>query len=163
MRSFTVRQTTRLFSLALLTLALGLVQAQAKTDFSGTWKLNTGKSDFGPMPPPDSMTQKITHQDPSLKANVATTGGPQGDMNYDISYTTDGKECVNTVAGNEFKSTLKWEGDELVVDTKGSFSGTDFTSKDRWTLSADGKTLTRAQHISSAMGEADMKMVFEKQ
>ena len=67
MRSFTIKQTTRLFSLTLLTLALGLVQAQAKTDFSGTWKLNTGKSDFGPMPPPDSMTQKITHQDPSLK------------------------------------------------------------------------------------------------
>ena len=35
MRSFTTRQTTRLFSLALLTLAFGLVQAQAKTDFSG--------------------------------------------------------------------------------------------------------------------------------
>jgi hypothetical protein len=163
MRSFTTKQTTRLFSLTLLTLALGLVQAQAKTDFSGTWKLNTGKSDFGPMPPPDSMTQKITHQDPSLKANVATTGGPQGDMTYDVSYTTDGKECVNHVADNEFKSTLKWDGDELVVDTKGSFGGNDFTSKDRWTLSADGKTLTRAQHVSSAMGEADMKMVFEKQ
>jgi hypothetical protein len=65
MRSFTTKQTTRLFSLALLTLALGLVQAQAKTDFSGTWKLNAGKSDFGPMPPPDSMTEKITHADPT--------------------------------------------------------------------------------------------------
>ena len=80
MRRFTTRLTTRLFSLALLTLAVGLVQAQAKTDFSGTWKLNAGKSDFGPMPPPDSMTEKIAHQDPSLKASVATTGGMQGDM-----------------------------------------------------------------------------------
>jgi hypothetical protein len=163
MRNFTARQAARLFSLALLTLALGLVQAQAKTDFSGTWKINAGKSDFGPMPPPDSMTEKITHQDPSLKANVATTGGPQGDMTYDITYTTDGKECVNRVGDNEFKSTLKWDGDDLVVETKGSFSGTDFTSKDRWTLSGDGKTLTVVRHISSAMGEADMKEVFEKQ
>jgi hypothetical protein len=60
MRSLTTRQTTRLFSLALLTLAFGLVQAQAKTDFSGTWKLNASKSDFGPMPPPDTRTDKIT-------------------------------------------------------------------------------------------------------
>ena len=48
MRSFTTRQTTRLFSLTLLTLALGLGLAQAKTDFSGTWKLNASKSDLVP-------------------------------------------------------------------------------------------------------------------
>ena len=163
MRSFTNRKSTRLFSLTLLTLALGLVQAQAKTDFSGTWKINMGKSDFGPMPPPDSVTEKITHQDPSLKANVATTGGMQGDMTYDVNYTTDGKECLNKVADNEFKSTLKWDGDELVIETKGSFGGNDFTSKDRWNLSGDGKILTVTRHITSAMGEADMKEVFDKQ
>jgi hypothetical protein len=50
-----------------------------------------------------------------------------------------------------------------VVETKGSFSGNEFTSKDRWSLSADGKTLNIARHLSSAMGEADMKTVFEKQ
>jgi hypothetical protein len=163
MRSITIRRTTKLFSLALLTLAVGLIQAQAKTDFSGTWKLNTSKSDFGPMPPPDSLSEKITHQDPSLKATVSSTGGMQGDMTYDVSYTTDGKECVNHLGENEFKSTVNWEGDELVVNTKGSFGGNDFTSKDRWTLSSDGKTLTVARHLSSAMGEADIKTVFDKQ
>ena len=163
MRSFSTRQTTRLLSLALLILALGFVQAQAKSDFSGTWKLDTSKSDFGPIPAPDTMTETITHADPSLKANVATTGGPQGDMKYDLSYTTDGKECVNKVGDNEFKSTLTWDGDDLVVNTKGNFGGTDFTSKDRWTLSSDGKTLTVNRHLSSAMGEADVKAVFAKQ
>ena len=163
MRIFTTGQVIRLFSFTLLAVALGLVQAQAKTDLSGTWKVNAGKSDFGPMPPPDSMTEKITHQDPDMKANVATTGGAQGDMTYDIHYTTDGKECVNSVGGNEFKSTLQWEANDLIVDTKGSFGGNDFTSKERWTLSDDGKTLTVSRHITSAMGDADMKMVFDKQ
>jgi hypothetical protein len=163
MRSFTTTRTITLFSLTFLTLSLAFLHAQAKTDFSGTWKLNAAKSDFGPMPPPDSMTEKITHQEPSLKANVSTTGGMQGDMSYDVNYTTDGKECVNHVADNEFKSTLHWDGADLVVETKGSFSGNEFTSKDRWTLSADGKTLSVARHLSSAMGEADMKTVFDKQ
>jgi hypothetical protein len=163
MRNVTIRQTTRLFSLTLLTLALGLVQAQAKTDFSGTWKLNPSKSDFGQMPAPDSITEKITHQDPSLKANVATTGGMQGDMTYDMSYTTDGKECVNHIGDNELKSTLKWDSDDLVVESKGSFGGDEFTAKGRWSLSSDGKTLTVTQHFTSAMGEGDVKEVFDKQ
>ncbi len=160
-RSSTKRRT-RLFPLMLLTVAVGLVQAQAKPNFSGTWKMNASKSDFGPIPAPDSQTQKINHEDPSLKLNIAESG-QMGDMNFDLSYTTDGKECTNTIAGNEFKSVLKWEGDDLVIDTKGSFNGTDFTAQDRWALSGDGKTLTVQRHLSSAMGEADQKVLFEKQ
>jgi hypothetical protein len=156
------KPTLRLFSWALLALALGLVQAQAKSDFSGTWKINAGKSEFGPMPPPDSMTQKIVHEDPSLKVNIVQTGGG-GDMTYDMAYTTDGKECVNHLGDNEFKSTLKWDGDDLVTDTKGSFDGNAFTAKDRWTLSDGGKTMTMQRHISTDGGDFDIKLVFEKQ
>ena len=156
------KPTLRLFSWALLALAFGLVQAQAKSDFSGTWKINAGKSEFGPMPPPDSMTQKIVHEDPSLKVNIVQTGGG-GDMTYDMAYTTDGKECVNHLGDNEFKSTLKWDGDDLVTDTKGSFDGNAFTAKDRWTLSDGGKTMTMQRHISTDGGDFDIKLVFEKQ
>ncbi len=162
MRSITTRRTIQLFSLTALTLGLTLVPAQAKSDFSGTWKGNATKSDFGPMPAPDSLTEKIAHEEPNIKINVAQVGG-QGDMNYDMAYTTDGKEAVNTVGGNEFKTTLKWEGDDLVGDTKGSFDGNDFTTKDRWTLSDGGKTMTVTRHISTSMGEFDMKLVFDKQ
>ncbi|MGA2132997.1 MAG: hypothetical protein ABSH50_11940 [Bryobacteraceae bacterium] len=163
MRNLTTRPSTRLLSLGLLTLAFGLIQAQAKTDYSGTWKMNTGKSDFGPMPPPDSRVDKVTQQDTEIKANIASTGGPMGDQTYDVTYNTEGKETTNSMGGNEIKSTAKWDGDDLVVESKGSFGGTDFTAKDRWTLSSDGKTLTRASHFSSSMGEADMKVVFDKQ
>jgi len=152
----------RLACLSFLTAALTLATAQAKTDYSGTWKVDTSKSDFGPMPPPDSITEKIVHEDPSLKVNVAQVGG-QGDMTYDMVYTTDGKECVNTVGGNEFKTTLKWEGDNLVADTKGSFEGNEFTAKDQWVVSDAGKTMTVTRHISTSMGEFDMKLVFDKQ
>jgi hypothetical protein len=154
--------TLRLFSLGLATLALGLVQAQAKSDFSGTWKINAGKTDFGPMPPPDSMTQKIVHADPSLKVNIVETGG-SGDMTYDQAYTTDGKECVNHMGDNEFKTTLKWEGDDLVGDTKGAYDGNEFTAKDRWSLSDGGKTMILQRHISTGGGDFDMKLVFDKQ
>jgi hypothetical protein len=154
--------TFRLFSLAILTLVLGLLPAQAKSDFSGTWKIDAAKSDFGPMPPPDSIVEKIVHEDPSLKVNFVQTGGT-GDMTYDLVYTTDGKECVNHPGGNEFKSTLKWEGDDLIADTTGSFDGTDFTAKDRWTLSDGGKSLTVQRRVSVGGTDFDMKLVFAKQ
>lgn len=156
------KSTFRPIAFALLTLAAGLVQAQAKSDFSGTWKVDAAKSDFGPMPAPDSLTEKIVHEDPSLKVNFVQVGGT-GDATYDLAYTTDGKECVNHPGGNEFKTTLKWEGDDLVADTKGSFDGNDFTSKDRWTLSEGGKTMTVQRHISTSMGDFDMKFVLAKQ
>jgi len=156
------KSTVKIFALSLLTLALAVVQAQAKSDFSGTWKANANKSDWGPMPPPDSIVEKVVHEDPSLKVNVAQSGGT-GDVTYDQAFTTDGKECVNRVADNEFKTTLKWDGDDLVGDTKGAWEGNEFTAKDRWALSEGGKVLTVTRHISTAMGEFDIKLVFDKQ
>ena len=147
----------------LLAAAFGLVQAQAKTDFSGTWKTNVSKSDFGAMPAPDSRTDVITHQDPDLKIKV-NQSGQMGDMNYDLAFTTDGKECTNTI-GDMFKmtSTAKWDGDKLVIDSKGNFNGTDFTSKEFWTLAEDGKTITVDRHVASEAGEFDQKILMDKQ
>ena len=156
------RRAIHLFPVVLLAAAFGLVQAQAKPNFSGTWKENVSKSDHGPLPAPESDTHTITHEEPNLKINIASSG-QMGDMKYDIAYTTDGKECTNSVNGNDFKSTVAWDGDALVIDTKGKFGETDFTAKDRWGLSEDGKTLTITRHLTSAMGEADQKIIYEKQ
>jgi hypothetical protein len=156
------RPTFRVFSVALLAAAFGMLQAQAKPNFSGTWKLNTGQSDFGAMPAPDSRTDKIAHADPDLTDSM-TQSGQNGEVTAELKYSTDGKETTNSVRGNQVKSTAKWEGDELVIDGKAAFNGADVTLKDRWSLSGDGKTLTIQRHVNSAMGETDQKIVLEKQ
>jgi hypothetical protein len=158
MRSYTFR----VFSAALLAAAFGLLQAQAKPNFSGTWKLNASKSDFGAMPAPDTRTDKITHEDPDLKDSY-TQSGQMGEVTAEMKYSTDGKETTNSVRGNEIKTTAKWEGDDLAIDGKASLNGADVTLKDRWSLSADGKTLTIQRHVNSPMGETDQKIVLEKQ
>jgi hypothetical protein len=85
-------------------------------------------------------------------------------MTYDMVYTTDGKECVNHMGGdNEIRTMLKWDGDDLVGDSKGSFEGNEFTAKDRWTLSDGGKTMSVTRHISAGGADFDMKLVFDKQ
>jgi hypothetical protein len=152
----------RVFSAALLAAAFGLLQAQAKPNFSGTWKLNAAKSDFGAMPAPDTRTDKITHADPDL-VDAYTQSGQMGEVTAEMKYSTDGKETTNTVRGNQVKSTAKWEGDELTIAGKAQFNGADVTLNDRWSLSDDGKTITIHRHVNSPMGETDQKIVLEKQ
>ncbi len=134
-----------------------------KTNYSGTWKLNVAKSDFGPIPGPDSRTDVIDHKDPVLKVNTSQEGGQQGKQDYTLNLTTDGKEAVNTPGGLELKSTAGWEAKNLVVNTKLKFQDNDVLIKTTWLLSDDGKTLTESAHLSTPMGELDQKMVFEKQ
>jgi hypothetical protein len=157
-----MRMTNRLAILAAAIPVLAVLAGAASPNLTGDWKLNVSKSDLGQMPPPSSMTQKITHSDPNLKVAVKQSGD-MGDFEWEANYTTDGKECVNTIRDNEAKSTVKWDGDALLFDTKGKFGDNDFTMKDKWTLSADGKVLTVDRHFSSSMGEGDQKLIFEKQ
>jgi|HubBroStandDraft_4_1064222.scaffolds.fasta_scaffold76440_2 hypothetical protein len=154
--------TFRMFFVALLAAAFGLLPAQAKPNFTGAWKLNVAKSDFGAMPAPDSRNDKIVHDDPALADTIAQSG-QMGETTAEMKFSTDGKETTNSVRGNEVKSIAKWEADELVIDGKAQFNGADVTLKDRWSLSADGKTLTIQRHVNSPMGETDQKFVLEKQ
>ena len=49
------------------------------------------------------------------------------------------------------------------VESKGNLGGVDFTVKQRFTLSEDGKTLTIDGTFSSTMGEFTQKMIFDRQ
>ena len=136
--------------------------AHAKPNFSGDWKLNSAKSDFGPLPAPTTRTDKITHSDPTLKVSISASG-QQGEMNYEMEYNTEGKETTNDLRGNPAKTTGKWDGDALLLDTKASFGGNDLELMDKWTLSEDGKTLTINRHIKAPQGELEQTIVLEKQ
>jgi hypothetical protein len=139
------------------------VLAQARPNFTGTWKMDVPASDFGPMPAPERTTVKVAHQDPEFKVNV-TQVNQQGETVHEIAYTTDGKENTNTLNGTiELRSTSRWDGDFLVIDAKGNTGDREFTMKDRWALSEEGKTLTIERVLASSQGEAKMKMIFRKQ
>ena len=150
------------FLIFLLAMAVPAAPAYAKANFSGEWKLNVAKSDFGPIPAPSKRTDKITHEDPKLKSTVSSSN-PNGDRTYELNYSTDGTETSNEIGGNASKSVAKWEGDALVIDTKGTFGGGEIQFHDKWTLAQDGKTLTIDRHIKASQGEIDTRFVFEKQ
>ncbi len=151
--------------LALILVAAFATSAAAapKPDFTGTWKLNVEKSELGPMPAPASMILKIDHKDPDLKVATAATGGPQGDVNYESKYTTDGKVCTNQFFDREAKSTLSWEAENLLIATKADFGQGEVAIKGKWILSPDGKTLKQTAHVETGGGAFDITYTLDKQ
>ena len=153
---------SRWLVLALLVQSVGILGAQSKPNFGGEWTMVPAKSDFGMIPAPKSSVQTITHNDPVLKI-VNTQTGDQGTSTIESTYSTDGKETVNKGRmGGEVKSTAKWEGNVLVIESKLEIEGNALTITNKLTLSEDGKTLTGNLHFAGAMGEGDAKIVYEK-
>jgi hypothetical protein len=144
-------------------LGLALViggQLAAKPDFSGEWKLNVAKSDFGALPPPAFITRNITHAEPALTI-VEQQRSDLGDQDTTRKYVTDGTETSFTASGADVKGSAKWDEATLVVVSIVDAIG--LTFNDRMSVSADGNTLTSLVRIGSPQGDLDLTLVFEKQ
>ena len=141
-----------------LTLVVG--QPASKPDFSGEWKMNVAKSDFGPLPPPTLITRSITHAEPAL-AIAEEQQSAMGDQKTTRKYVTDGTETTFDVNGATVKSAAKWADATLNVLSTADAIG--ITLDEMMSLSEDGKTLTSAIQIKSPQGDVTVTIVFERQ
>jgi hypothetical protein len=136
--------------------------ADPKPNFSGSWTLNTAKSDFGSAPAPQSMLTKIEHKEPEILVRSTVTN-PQGAYNSEYRYVTDGRENTNTIRGSEIKSRVTWDGSILKVAAHAVNGGSQVDFSDEWVLSADKKTITMTRTISAPQGRVQQRYVYEKQ
>ena len=120
---------------ALVISSLPLV-AQSKPNFSGTWELNTEKSDLGGAPI-SKLTVQVEHKDPVLKYTATGNAGGE-DFSESQTISTDGKPTTDS-RGAQVKA--HWQGATLIIESTGPEAGASDSS--RLTLSADGKTMTR--------------------
>ena len=172
----------------LLTLPISLIHAQTPSaapapasppasvatatvgpNLAGTWNLNLAKSDYDQVPPPSSEILTLT-QTGSAFTSATASDNERGKEVYTLPFTTDGTETptpkgtFSDTATLQYLSTkAEWKGASLVVTQKILYEAAPGTLKSTFTLSADGKTLTRAMHISVDQGEFDTTAVFEKQ
>ena len=149
---------------ALIVAALaGIALAADKPNFSGDWKMNAAKSNFGAIPAPATYTRKVTHVEPSITIENTQTGTALGDQHDTRTYTTDGKEVSYQANGADVKAAITWDGNALLINSKASIQGMDILIKDTITLADDGKTMTDAVHVASPQGDIDLALVFDKQ
>ncbi len=156
--------TRRIMTLtALLAFSALFCLAADKPDYSGVWKLNNAKSDFGPMPQgPDKFERTIDHKDPAIKiTTVQSMGGNERTTN--VEYTINGQEQVIKTPMGEYKATPAWKDNNLEVAAKREMQGTEIKSLEKWALSPDGKVLTVETSLSTPQGDFTMKFVLDKQ
>jgi hypothetical protein len=145
--------------LSLLTL-VSVATAADKPNFSGEWKMDPAKSNFGQLPPPTSFVRKIQHKDPSLIIiEEQSANGMQSTTTRSV--TTDGKPTTLQLNGIAAICSAVWDGSDIVASTVMDAASLKFT--DRMSLSADGKVLTSKVQIATPQGDADLTIVFNRQ
>ena len=143
----------------LLALATAVVlpfhgRAQAKPDFSGTWTLDTAKSDPAPQGRGGGGGGSVTIKQTGAELAVTSEGrqGPQT-----MTYKLDGTESSNQVMGrggaSTAKSTAKWDGSSLVIETTRDFNGTSITTKEVRRLDNGGKEMIVETTAQTPNGE----------
>jgi hypothetical protein len=135
------------------------------TDFTGDWKINVEKSDFGMLFAPKAATVKITQQGATIRLAESETNAQDETNRVESTLTTDGTQCSGTLIATHYPVTgvMAWRNGSLTFDGAGSSGGVDFKVHEDWALSADKATITITRHFSSARGNTDQTLVLEKQ
>ena len=141
-------------------------RAQAKPDFSGSWTLNAEKSD----PPPQrgggggggrGPAGPITIKQTATELSITSEGrqGPQT-----LTYKLDGSVSTNPGRGGaEVKSTAKWDGSTLVIETTQDMNGTAVTITAKRRLDNGGKEMiVETTNPGGANGPTTRKTVYTK-
>lgn len=140
-----------------------------KPDLSGTWTLNLSKSNYDQVPPPQDEIIVFSHTGPTY--SIATTSdNERGKEVYTLPFVTDGSETptpkgifADTATLQYLSTKGEWDGTSLILTQKIIYQSGAGSLKSTFTLSADGKTLTRMMHISVDQGEFDTTSVYDKQ
>lgn len=129
-----------------------------RPNLTGVWKHAESSS---------TTMNNIEHQDPNLKVTFTTqfslrtlSGGGSGAE----SYTIDGVERTSKASnGRESWTTVYWQGPTLVIlrVVKDGYRVT--VTRETWTLSPDGLTLTKSRRTINMDGVTENAQVFHKQ
>ena len=132
----------------------------AKSNFSGVWNLALQKSKLQ-IPAPDSGVFNIDHKEPSFHLSRTFLKGGESDT-WSIDLTTDGKEVVQAGQTETFRGRLRWEGNDLILDSTITIKDRTATNVVRYHLSDDGLTLTATESFRGPRLKYDNVWVFDK-
>ncbi len=149
--------------LSLLLVLAATAQTKPAPNFSGYWKLNLEKSDFGGAPAPDSAGYVIRHIGARLTFDYT-----QDSKTSRVDITTDGQERM-TDSNDEAEvwSRAFWEGPVLVFEARQKARpahpapGVKWTS--RWKLSSDGQILTIDRQITVPQGQLSQVLIYNRE
>jgi len=135
--------------------------AQEKPDFSGEWILNRQASTLSPgADAVQSGVWRIEHREPTFrhKAAFVTESNP---FEYEYELLSDGREVVGTQQGARTVSSLRWEGNALVVRWRTQRSDGEMEISFRYELLDAGRRLRATEQVRGTDHDQDNIWVFE--
>ena len=113
-----------------------------KANFSGIWKVDSLKSNYGGFVSAVALKIEQTTDTISIKATIRTGRGEIRSFTEKLSL--DGKTMTNTSGTTKSNLSIKWSGQALVETSyfhENTHNST-YQATETWTLSPDSKTLT---------------------
>jgi hypothetical protein len=130
----------------------------AQTDFSGSWKLNTERSDIRAMPVAPAGFVKVEQSANSLTVTMSEREGAPSTVG--VLSLTYGKREKSRVGEYAWNSGTKWEGAALLVNILVT-GPQDYSQDERWERSRDGRRLTIERTIGRRGVEVESVLVYE--
>ncbi|HSZ85781.1 MAG TPA: hypothetical protein VK787_07105 [Puia sp.] len=148
-----LKKTIKLFYNSFLALVFSAAfshSAKSQTvNFSGTWKVDSLKSNFGGFVSPVRL--KIVQTIDTLSIESAFHTGRGDARSFTDKLPLDGKPMTNTKGTTKSSVSVKWSGQALVETASylDVASNSTYQATETWTLSPDRKTLTIARVIAN--------------
>lgn len=160
---FFKKRAGRFFLIFLFISFFSVVSAQKPVDFSGTWVMDLGKSDasYGKFYSQMTCVMKQTLPVITLEKTATDKNGKTSSQEP-VAYTLDGKETVKEQYGGIDKYSSVWSADKkkLILKYVRTANGSDFGSKETYSVSPDGKVLTVL--ITDLQGGSQITEVYTK-
>jgi hypothetical protein len=137
--------------------------AQPKPDFSGEWTLNVQASTLSPIVArvAQSGVLRVEHHEPTFTAHqTIVLDGKPFESKFDL--LSDGREVVTDAGGRRIVSTLRWDGDALVVMWRIKSADNEMTISFRYELQDGGRRLRAAEQLRGGGRDQDNIWVFER-
>ena len=128
-----------------------MLPVTSRPDFTGVWEVNLERSVLcGPAP--KRILAIIEHRGPRLIQQLFVTNLDGVEQRMTFSFGTDA-ETTNAIGNASAQIRARWEGTELVIESRMKTPGRDAYFKDCWSLSEDGQTLTMAHRDDDLAGQ----------
>jgi hypothetical protein len=129
----------------------------SQSDFTGVWKLNPKKSVI-PGRGVEQMLVKLEHHQSTLIQHILLADEGGEEQRLSLTYEI-GAETSNAINGAAARTLARWQGTELVIETRVESANREIYLEDHWSLSSEGSTLTM-EHRNDAL--AGQVAVFER-
>ena len=133
-------------------------------NFSGIWKMDLEKSDFGPQTPPQTAEYVVRHVGATIAFNYTQDG-----KTTRVDLTPDNQERItSSTAETAVWTRSYWADNVLVIESRerkrfGTQSNTGVSWTSRWSLAPDRQQLLIERRIHTPDGDIVQHVICDRQ